>query len=85
MTTPDPNWHQQWADHLRTCGADDIEIAATWIEAEVEIAAVRAVKPTAYPLVTRPMDAPATAHRIVGVLLEQGWTPPQPIEVPDHA
>jgi hypothetical protein len=76
MTDPGINHYANWAAHLYAQGEDPITAVAAWIEAELDITASRAVNPKSYPIVTRPMDRQSTTLRILGILLDFGWTPP---------
>lgn len=84
MTDTSGNEHARWADHMRAYGADMIQVSEQWIAAVLTVIAGRAADPASFTSATQSMDPEVTARRILGVLLEHGWTPPAPNGA-DHA
>lgn len=72
----DTGHHARWAAHLASYGADSLNTTIDRIEVELRVVTARAANPNAYPTVTRPVDPSSTACRLVGILLDYGWTPP---------
>jgi hypothetical protein len=62
-------------------GHDPIEhavwLAAMTIEVRDQVVATRVHTPSAFPIVKFALTDDATARRIIAVLLDAGWTPPQ--------
>lgn len=53
-----------------------VELTQTQIETSAEILFAREQRPDAYPQFRGELTAGAVARRIVGELLDAGWTPP---------
>lgn len=68
--------HKVAYDH----GADPIEHAVSLVKIHIdtrdEIRASRVTSPNAFPIFTLSLDSEPAARRIVAVLLDAGWTPP---------
>lgn len=68
-------------------GRDPIDWAITIAESAItvreEIIAARRVKPGAYPIFKLSLEPGAFARRIVGQLLDAGWTPPELARPPE--
>jgi hypothetical protein len=62
-----------------------ITLAATQLNARREIEKARATDPAAYPGYRLDLDDWSVARRIVGELLDAGWTPPQLPDAPKEA
>lgn len=62
-------------------GKDPIEhavwLTAMNIEVRDQVVAARVHKPSAFPVVRFALTDDATARRIIAVLLDAGWMPPQ--------
>lgn len=69
------------AEALRAEGDDELAIAETMVATEVDVAQWvregRAKDPRTYPGYIGDPDAAGVARRVLGVLLEIGWTPPE--------
>ena len=61
-------------------GTDPVDWACTLAELQIDalqlITAARADNPAAYPVFQMELSPAATARRVVGLLLDAGWTPP---------
>jgi hypothetical protein len=67
-------------------GVNPIDYAVRVAEAEIgasqAIIAARRYKPGAYPVFKGSLESDAIARRVIGALLDAGWTPPgTPFEV----
>jgi hypothetical protein len=63
-------------------GRDPIDWAADkareYIDVHLQVWGSRLVDPSTFPIYCIPLTTEALANRIVGGLLEAGWTPPPP-------
>jgi len=62
-------------------GRDPIDYAAEMVAMQIEtrdlIRSARRHTPTAYPIFQMSLDDDATARRVLAVLMDAGWRPPE--------
>jgi hypothetical protein len=69
--------HKFAYDHGRDPIDYAVEMVAMYIETSAGIRTARLAKPEAFPGFLLSLTDEATARRIVAVLMDAGWTPPE--------
>lgn len=59
-----------------------VQLAWTQMEVQAEVLVSRIDNPQAYPGYLLPLDSDAVARRIIGELLDAGWSPPHTTSTP---